>query len=120
VPTLAEGSWGGWRWTAVREPERGDQEYFGVELEHPDGRRRGCGRGGPVGYADDPINSYLGWDDDGPIVLLARTRHTDGLTLIVRNAPTDPVWSGRADGVSYLVHLREQTDPGDAVVVLSR
>ena len=120
MPTLAEGSWGEWHWAAVRAPERGGQEYFGVELEHPDGRRRGCGFGGPVVYADHPINSYTGRDDDGPIVLLARTRHAEGLALVVRHAPADPVWIGRADGVSYLLHLREQDDHGDAVVELSR
>jgi hypothetical protein len=120
VPMLAEGSWGDWRWTAVREPENGGQEYFGVELEHPDGRRSGCGFGGPVVYADDPVNNYVGWDDDGPIVLLARTRDADGLTLLVRSEPAEPVWTGRADGVTYLLHLRGASDPGDAVVVLSR
>jgi hypothetical protein len=120
VPTLVEGSWGEWRWSAVREPEAGDQEYFGVELEHPDGRRRGCGFGGPVVYADHPINSYVGWHDDGPIVLLARTRRPEGLTLVVHHAPAEPVWARRVGAVSYLLHLREQTDPGDAVVELSR
>ena len=120
MPALAEGSWGEWRWTAVREPGPGDQEYFGVELEHPDGRRRGCGFGGPVIHPDHPVNSYVGWDDDGPIVLLARTRDPAGLTLVVRHAPAEPVWTARADGVSYLLHLREKDDPGDAVVDLSR
>jgi hypothetical protein len=120
MPTLGEGSWGEWRWTAVREPERGGQEYFGVELEHPDGRTRGCGFGGPVAYAGDPINSYVGRSDDGPIVLLARTRDPGGLALQVRWAPAEPLWTGRADGVSYLLHLREQSDPGDAVVELTR
>ena len=117
MPTLAEGSWGEWRWTAVREPQDGGGEYFGVELEHPDGRRRGCGFGGPVGYADDPLNSYVGRSDDGPIALLARTRHGGGLQVLVRWAPAEPVWTGRADGVSYLLHLREAAEPGDAVVV---
>ncbi|NYJ04572.1 hypothetical protein [Petropleomorpha daqingensis] len=120
MPTLAEGSWGRWRWSAVREPERGDEEYFGVELEHPDGRRVGCGFGGPVVHPDRPINDAVHWDDVGPIVLLARTRRPEGLRLVVRHAPAEPVWTGRADGVSYLLHLRERDDPGDAVVELNR
>ena len=119
MPTLAEGSWGEWRWTAVREPQDGG-EYFGVELEHPDGRQRGCGFGGPVVHGDDPLNSYVGWDDDGPIVLLARTPYAGELQVVVRWGPAEPVWTGRADGVSYLLHLRDRTDPGDAVVVLNR
>ena len=60
------------------------------------------------------------WDDDGPIVLLARTRHAEGLRLVVRHAAAEPVWTGRVNGVSYLLHLRERDDPGDAVVELSR
>jgi high-affinity nickel permease len=40
--------------------------------------------------------------------------------LGVRHAPAEPVWTARADGVSYLLHLREKDDPGDAVVDLSR
>jgi hypothetical protein len=120
VPVLAEGSWGEWRWTAVREPEDGDQEYFGVELERSDGRRRGCGFGGPVVHADDPVKGFVGWNDDGPVVLLARTGHAGGLRLLVRRAPAEPIWTGRVNGVSYLLHLREPTDQGDAVVELSR
>jgi hypothetical protein len=120
VQTLAAGSWGEWRWAVLRDPRDGDEEYFGAELEHPDGRRRGFGMAGPVVYPEHPVNSYVGWDDDGPIVCLARTLHPGGLALIVRHEPAEPVWTGRVDGVHYLLHLREHDDPGDAVVELSR
>jgi hypothetical protein len=120
VPTLAEGSWGDWRWSAVREPEHGGEEYFGIELEHPDGRRRGCGFGGPVVHPGDPVNHYVGWSDDGPVVVLARTRRPDGLTLLARGAVCEPVWTGRADGVSYLLHLHDAQGPEEVAVVLSR
>jgi hypothetical protein len=120
VPTLAEGSWGDWRWVAVREHEDGGEEYFGIELQHPDGRRRGCGFGGPVVWPGDRVNSYVGWSDDGPVVVLARTPHAQGLALLVGGAVHEPVWAGRADGVSYLLHLREATAPGEVVVGLSR
>jgi hypothetical protein len=120
VPTLAEGSWGQWRWAAVREPEDGGREYFGIELEHPDGRRRGCGFGGPITWPGDPLNDYVGWSGDGPVVVLARTRHPDGPMLLVGGVAAEPVWTGRADGVHYLLHLHDADGPEEVAVVLSR
>jgi hypothetical protein len=113
VPTLATGAWQGWRWAVAREPEP-DGEYCGVELEHADGRRRGCGFGGPVVWPGSPVNGYVGTEDGQPVVVLARSRELGDLGLLVDEEVVPPLWTGRVDGVSYLLHL---LDPGRRGVI---
>ena len=104
MPTLATGAWQDWRWTVVRKPEA-DGEYCGLELEHPDGRRRGCGFGGPVVWPGDTVNGYVGRKDDQPVVVLARSRELRDLTVVVDGAARAPLWTGRVEGVTYLLEL---------------
>jgi hypothetical protein len=73
-----------------------------------------------VVWPGDEVNSYVGRSDDGPVVVLARARHAGGLEVLVGGVAAEPVWTGHTDGVSYLLHLRQETDPGEVVVIVSR
>jgi hypothetical protein len=64
-----------------------------------------------------PVNSYAGWSEDGPVVVLARSRAVEP-ELVVGGAVEPALWTGRADGVRYLLHLVD--DGREIAVTVSR